>query len=115
MPKARRNPYVQNTHSCSKNAVIGKQPLRSDKVEFENYELAYITYNVRKDVPRSKAIAEADWNTSTASVVYILESSNRKNPYVQCTQRRLTFRGTKRRIKVAVITTNHLSRVASDD
>ena len=106
---------MQNTHSCSKNAVIGKQPLRSDKVEFENYELAYITYNVRKDIPRSKAIAEADWNTSTASVVYILESSNRKNPYVQCTQRRLTFRGTKRRIKVAVITTNHLSRVASDD
>lgn len=39
----------------------------------------------------------------------------RRNPYVQRTQRRLTFRGTKRRIKVAVITTNHLSRVASDD
>ena len=35
--------------------------------------------------------------------------------YVQRTQRRLTFRGTKRRIKVAVITTNHLGRDASDD
>ena len=39
----------------------------------------------------------------------------RRNPYVQRTQGRLTFRGTKRRIKVAVITTNHLSRVAFDD
>ena len=53
-------------HSCSKNAVIGKQPLRSDKVEFENYELAYVRYNVRKDVQRSKSEAETDWNTSTA-------------------------------------------------
>ena len=35
VPKARRNPYVQNTHSCSKNAVIGKQPLRSGNVGFE--------------------------------------------------------------------------------
>ena len=39
----------------------------------------------------------------------------RRNPYVQRTQRRLTFRGTKRRIKVAVITINHLSRFAPDD
>ena len=31
----RKNHYVQNTHSCSKNAVIGKQPLRSGNVEFE--------------------------------------------------------------------------------
>ena len=31
----RKNPYVQNTHSCSKNAVIGKQPLRSGNVGFE--------------------------------------------------------------------------------
>ena len=51
--------------------MIGIRLLRSDNVEFENYELTYVRYNVRKDVPRSKAIAEADWSTSTARVVKI--------------------------------------------
>jgi len=42
----RKNHYVQNTHSCSKNAVIGKQPLRSDNVEFEimKYKTLGTTY-----------------------------------------------------------------------
>ena len=52
--------------------VIGWQPLRSDKVEFENYELAYVRYKVRKDVPKSKAKVEVDWNTFAARVVEIL-------------------------------------------
>ena len=60
-------------HSCSKNAVIGKQPLRSDKVEFENYELAYVRYNVRKDVQRSKSEAETDWNRVGEIIVEKLE------------------------------------------
>ena len=62
----RKNHYVQNTHSCSKNVVIGKQPLRSGNVEFENYEWTYVRYKVRKDVPRNKAIAEGDWKATTA-------------------------------------------------
>ena len=47
VPKARRNPYVQRTHSCSKNVVIGKQPLRSGNVEFENYEWTYDTLGTK--------------------------------------------------------------------
>ena len=42
-------------------------------------------YNVRKDVPRSKELAVADWNTSTAVGLRFLESKIRRNHYVQNT------------------------------
>ena len=48
-------------------------------------------YNVRKDVPRSKELAVADWNTSTAVGLRFLESKIRRNHYVQNTQKELNF------------------------
>lgn len=47
----RKNHYVQNTHSCSKNVVIGKQPLRSGKGIIRNLVkvLFNVTYKVRNE------------------------------------------------------------------
>ena len=65
--KSLRAKYARTYQEArQKPKVIGIRLLRSDNVEFENYELTYVRYKVRKDVPRSKAIVEADWSTSTA-------------------------------------------------
>ena len=63
-----------------------------------NYDEIYLkihTYNVRKDVPRSKELTVADWNTSTAVRLRFLVSQTRRNHYVQtmhsCLDRFLAF------------------------
>ncbi|MGY3783310.1 hypothetical protein ACWOBA_06805 [Gemella taiwanensis] len=79
--------------------------LQSDNEIIRNFVevLFNVRYKVRKDVPRSKAIAEADWNTSTAKLPIVIQEiiigflmpRACRNPYVQRMQRRLTFRETK--------------------